>query len=89
MLQATLDPIRTDLTRSLSPRLDGQVDLLLFNPPYVPTEGEELEVTQRAAGVGATWAGGANGMHVTQKVLEDLPVSRSATDHWLLSDQAR
>lgn len=34
-----------------------------------------MEQTQMDGGIGATWAGGASGMNVTDRVLEGLPVS--------------
>ncbi|ODQ50912.1 hypothetical protein SAICODRAFT_27274 [Saitoella complicata NRRL Y-17804] len=55
-----LDPIRTSLINPLlSPRLRNQIDILLFNPPYVPTSSSEIDNTGTIA---ATWAGGADGM---------------------------
>ena len=49
----------------------GSLDVLLFNPPYVPTTDEE----QAAAGGGAAaaWAGGADGLRVTARLLARLP----------------
>lgn len=35
--QVAINPILTSLTTSLLPRLDHKIDILLFNPPYVPT----------------------------------------------------
>ncbi|KAJ9120117.1 hypothetical protein QFC22_003015 [Naganishia vaughanmartiniae] len=49
------------------------VDILLFNPPYVPTEETELAETQQDGLIGATWAGGQAGMKVTDIVLDMLP----------------
>ncbi|NXA35765.1 HEMK2 methyltransferase, partial [Eudromia elegans] len=59
-----LQPIITDLVKGLSPRLNGKVDLLLFNPPYVVTPSEEVG----SHGIEASWAGGKNGREVMDKV---------------------
>lgn len=76
-----LNPIRMNLVSSLASRLEqsGGVDVLLFNPPYVPTEPAEVDETQRDAAIGATWAGGDRGMAVTDRVLEQLPRILSPT----------
>ncbi|XP_025959399.2 methyltransferase N6AMT1 [Dromaius novaehollandiae] len=59
-----LQPIITDLVKGLSPRLNGKVDLLLFNPPYVVTPSEEVE----SHGIEASWAGGKNGREVMDRI---------------------
>ncbi|NWY03605.1 HEMK2 methyltransferase, partial [Nothoprocta ornata] len=59
-----LQPIITDLVKGLSPRLNGKVDLLLFNPPYVVTPSEEVG----SHGIEASWAGGKNGREVMDKI---------------------
>ncbi|XP_065078428.1 uncharacterized protein HemK2 [Ochlerotatus camptorhynchus] len=59
---------------------DGSVDLLVFNPPYVPTSGEagqELEeqigeFSEERHNLVKSWAGGLDGMVVTKRVLRDL-----------------
>ncbi|PKK32903.1 putative N-6 adenine-specific DNA methyltransferase 1 (putative) [Columba livia] len=58
-----LQPVITDLVEGLSPRLNGKVDLLVFNPPYVVTPSEEVE----SHGIEASWAGGKKGREVTIK----------------------
>ncbi|KIR52034.1 hypothetical protein I315_05324 [Cryptococcus gattii Ru294] len=68
-----LDPIRCNLVDPLLPRLAEKVDVLLFNPPYVPTDNEELQMTQESRGIGGAWAGGADGMTITNTVLQQLP----------------
>ncbi|KAH9081854.1 S-adenosyl-L-methionine-dependent methyltransferase [Lactarius deliciosus] len=55
-----LDPVVASLTRPLTNRLAHAVDILVFNPPYVPTCG---------AGIAGSWAGGVDGMQVTNTLL--------------------
>ncbi|CAM9602644.1 unnamed protein product [Ectocarpus fasciculatus] len=43
-----------------------QVDVLIFNPPYVPTEDEEVD---GSCGISASWAGGINGRLIIDKFL--------------------
>ncbi|XP_075398505.1 methyltransferase HEMK2 isoform X1 [Tenrec ecaudatus] len=58
-----LQPIITDLVKGLLPRLEGKVDLLVFNPPYVVTPSEEV----KSRGIEAAWAGGRNGREVMDR----------------------
>ncbi|BGP00499.1 Methylase [Rhodotorula toruloides ATCC 204091] len=69
-----LNPILTDLTSALLPRLTHQVDILVFNPPYVETEDEEVVEAQKEDGkrIEKSWAGGAGGMRVTNRLLEQV-----------------
>ncbi|XP_068000578.1 methyltransferase N6AMT1 isoform X1 [Melanerpes formicivorus] len=64
-----LQPIITDLVKGLSPRLNGKVDLLVFNPPYVVTPSEEVE----SHGIEASWAGGRKGREVMDRVFPLVP----------------
>ncbi|KAM4681734.1 methyltransferase N6AMT1 isoform 2-T2 [Amazona ochrocephala] len=64
-----LQPVITDLVKGLSPRLNGKVDLLLFNPPYVVTPSEEVE----GHGIEASWAGGKKGREVMDRVFPLVP----------------
>ncbi|KFV58238.1 HemK methyltransferase family member 2, partial [Tyto alba] len=64
-----LQPVITDLVKGLSPRLNGKVDLLLFNPPYVATPSEEVE----SHGIEASWAGGKKGREVMDRVFPLVP----------------
>lgn len=57
--------IVTDLVSGLAPRLDGLVDLLIFNPPYVPTPDEEVA----RGGIASAWAGGFRGRRVVDRLL--------------------
>lgn len=65
----TVDAITCDLLGALAVRLRGAVDLLLFNPPYVPTPDDEVGV----GGIAAAWAGGERGRAVLDRVLPELP----------------
>ncbi len=60
-----LNVIQCDLAGPLINRLSSKVDLLLFNPPYVPTETSDVkEVIER------TYAGGKQGIEVIEKAIE-------------------
>lgn len=60
--------LQTDLLRGLLPDLRHCVDLLLFNPPYVPTDDSELS----QGGIAAAWAGGLRGRVVIDRLLSEL-----------------
>ncbi|KAI9462338.1 S-adenosyl-L-methionine-dependent methyltransferase [Lactarius psammicola] len=64
-----LDPVVTSLTGPLTCRLVHAVDVLVFNPPYVPTYNDEMDGAQRGAGIAGSWAGGVDGMQVTNALL--------------------
>jgi release factor glutamine methyltransferase len=57
-----------DLLGPLLPRLRRSVDLLLFNPPYVPTPDDEVT----RGGIAASWAGGSRGRVVIDRLLAQL-----------------
>ncbi|GAB4818301.1 hypothetical protein N2152v2_005347 [Parachlorella kessleri] len=65
----TVDVVLTDLVTELQPRLNGMVDLLLFNPPYVPTPDGEVG----GGSISAAWAGGDRGRRVIDRVLPLVP----------------
>lgn len=67
--------IITDIASGLDKRLAGLVDVIVVNPPYVPTPDDEVGV----GGITASWAGGENGRCVIDRI---LPVA----DH-LLSEK--
>ncbi|KAF8708382.1 Methyltransferase, partial [Rhizoctonia solani] len=67
-----LNAVICDLVRPLKPRLSGQIDVLIFNPPYVPTEEEEAIMAQSQADIAGAWAGGFDGMAVTNRLLDEL-----------------
>ncbi|KAF9578936.1 HemK methyltransferase member 2, partial [Lunasporangiospora selenospora] len=63
--QLAVDVVRTHLTDALRPRLEGKVDLMYFNPPYVLTPSEEVG----SQSVEAAWAGGIDGREVIDEFL--------------------
>ena len=62
------DAIQCDLAGPLLDRLCGMVDVLIFNPPYVPTPDHEVGST----GIEASWAGGTDGRIVIDRALPQL-----------------
>lgn len=77
----TLEPVLTSLHYPLAERLRAKIDLLVFNPPYVPTEEEEELAGQLDAGIVASWAGGLEGITTTKLLMQAVPM--------LLSTQGR
>lgn len=68
------DVVEADLLGPLEARLRGAVDVLLFNPPYVPSEDAELAGT----GISRAWAGGSKGRDVLDRLLPRVPALLSA-----------
>ncbi|EWM26494.1 n-6 adenine-specific dna methyltransferase 1 [Nannochloropsis gaditana] len=61
--------LQADLLAPLLPRLLHSVDLLVFNPPYVPTPTSEVG----SHGIEASWAGGKDGREVLDRILDSIP----------------
>ena len=61
----TAEVVATDIASGLHRRLNGIVDLVVVNPPYVPTPEEEVG----CSGITASWAGGENGRRVIDRIL--------------------
>jgi release factor glutamine methyltransferase len=66
---ASVQPVQMDLLTALRP---GLVDVLVFNPPYVPTSDEELQSALQTADISAAWAGGPRGRLVLDRLLPRL-----------------
>ncbi|KAE9400009.1 hypothetical protein BT96DRAFT_993465 [Gymnopus androsaceus JB14] len=58
----TLDAIQTSFTQAPHSRLKNSVDIICFNPPYVPTVSTEVSEAQDLRGIEGSWAGGSDGM---------------------------
>ncbi|KAJ9168442.1 hypothetical protein P3X46_019966 [Hevea brasiliensis] len=57
--------IHTDIVSGLEKRLAGMVDVMVVNPPYVPTPDDEVGCD----GITSAWAGGENGRRVIDRIL--------------------
>ncbi|KAK9804204.1 hypothetical protein WJX72_001057 [[Myrmecia] bisecta] len=71
----TVDVMCADLLSPLLPRVRQSLDLLVFNPPYVPTPDEEVYRN----GLARAWAGGCRGRVVIDRVLSMLDSLLSPT----------
>ncbi len=60
--------VQCDLASQLVDQLEGKVDVLIFNPPYVPTPDAEVG----SSGIEASWAGGSNGRVVIDRALPQI-----------------
>ena len=74
------DVVRADLVQPLCDRLRGRVDVLVFNPPYVPTPPDEVG-TER---IEAAWAGGERGREVIDRLLPAISPLLSPTGAFYL-----
>lgn len=63
-----------DLVSGLEKRLGGVVDVLVFNPPYVPTPENEVGVE----GIASAWAGGDRGRTVIDRMLSIIDLLLSS-----------
>ncbi|KAK7349643.1 hypothetical protein VNO77_07165 [Canavalia gladiata] len=57
--------IVTNIASGLEKRLAGLVDVMVVNPPYVPTPEDEVGIE----GITSSWAGGENGRSVIDRIL--------------------
>jgi len=86
---AQVDVLRMDLLSALLPRMRGKVDILAFNPPYVPTPDEEVprsqwEYDRSGCGVNAAWAGGDKGRLVIDRLLPMVGDLLSPSGHFFM-----
>ncbi|CAL8074039.1 unnamed protein product [Calicophoron daubneyi] len=81
------DSVRCSLASPLMDRLSSLVDVVLFNPPYVPTSPEEH--ASAGATIQATWSGGFRGRQVIDPFLKQAVslLSPRGCIYLLLSDE--
>jgi methylase of polypeptide subunit release factors len=58
------------------------IDIILFNPPYVPTLAEEVLDAQEVRDIEGSWAGGQDGMQITNQFLKEVDVGLSCIVGW-------
>jgi release factor glutamine methyltransferase len=63
-----LETIQCDLASSLLGRCKGIFDIIIFNPPYVPTPDSEVS----GNGIEVSWAGGEKGRQVTDRAIPQI-----------------
>lgn len=64
----SIDFVECDLATPLLDDREGAIDVLVFNPPYVPTEDSEIDGT----GIEISWAGGTDGRIVIDRALTQI-----------------
>ncbi|TFK41291.1 S-adenosyl-L-methionine-dependent methyltransferase [Crucibulum laeve] len=79
-----LEAINVSLAFPLHDRLKHNVDIILFNPPYVPTLSNEAVGAQSLGTIGGAWAGGMDGMEVTNTFLQYVEQLLSARGRFYL-----
>ncbi|KAF3645748.1 Transcription repressor OFP6 [Capsicum annuum] len=75
--------VNIDISSGLEKRLTGLVDVMVVNPPYVPTPEDEVG----CEGITSAWAGGEDGRSVIDKILpaaDNLLLNISASSLLLL-----
>ncbi|KAL6755177.1 S-adenosyl-L-methionine-dependent methyltransferase [Haematococcus lacustris] len=63
-----VDLIQGDLLSSLQHRSPASLDMVIFNPPYVPTPDAEVQ----SRGLSSAWAGGFKGRRVIDRFMPQL-----------------
>ncbi len=53
-------------------RKTTQFSVVIFNPPYVPTDEDEFQRARTKRDISASWAGGRNGREVTDRFLQHV-----------------
>merc|ERR1712154_185865 len=74
--------IQSDLLSAFDvDRFCPKVDILIFNPPYVPTTEDELMESQNDKLLSAAWAGGLDGRSVIDRFIENSNFHRLMADN--------
>ena len=60
--------LQCDLASDLLEENENNIDILIFNPPYVPTPNDEVG----SDGIEASWAGGTNGRVVVDRAIPQI-----------------
>ena len=65
-----MESINSNFALPLHYRLKHSIDIIIFNPPYVPTVTDEAREAQHNRDIQGSWAGGSDGMDVTNQFLD-------------------
>lgn len=96
-----MDVVNASFALPFMQRLHHSVDILLFNPPYVPTSDDEAERGQQSqpltlapsfstkGPIAGAWAGGEDGMQVTNIFLDHVEALLSPRGRFYLVAVAR
>jgi len=68
--KVSLESINSNFALPLHVRLRRSIGVIIFNPPYVPTLTEEARNAQNTRDIQGSWAGGSDGMNVTDQFLD-------------------
>lgn len=73
--RATVSKAHSDVVlMDLFTAIHAKVDMVVFNPPYVPTDDDELRRALETRDISASWAGGPGaGRHVIDRFVRELP----------------
>ena len=64
--------IQSDLLNGINiKQFYPKIDIMIFNPPYVPTSSEELNKSQTDKQLSAAWSGGEDGRVIIDKFIKD------------------
>jgi len=84
------DVVMMDLVSGFESRLRHRVDVLIFNPPYVPSGDDLVEddlISEDKHGISAAWAGGQDGRQVLDRLLPKISVRHINTSIDVQSSQ--
>ncbi|KAF8168239.1 S-adenosyl-L-methionine-dependent methyltransferase [Crassisporium funariophilum] len=76
--------VNASLAAPFHHRLKHNVDVILFNPPYVPTTEEEAYGAQDSKNLEGAWAGGSDGMQITNIFLDRVESLLSSNGRFYL-----
>lgn len=60
------------LNSNIFQSVTDKLDIIIFNPPYVTTDNEELDNAQKMTDISASWAGGPTGSDIIFNFIEQL-----------------
>jgi release factor glutamine methyltransferase len=63
-----IETIQCDLASELLSEFRGRMDVIIFNPPYVPTPDDEIS----GNGIEVSWAGGERGRRVIDRAIPQI-----------------